>query len=72
VEPRIDLLKLIGILNLNAEVIEAGLSAPRRDSKIHPGIVEHPLGVIGLDHGGLRGEQCRIETDRLRRFSTAM
>jgi hypothetical protein len=58
--------KLTFALNLNAEVIEPGLSSPRRDREIHPGIIEHPLRVIGLDHGRLRGEQCGVETDGLR------
>jgi len=65
-EPRINFLKLIGVLDLNAEVIEAGLPAPCRDGEIDPGIIEHPLGVVGLDHGGLGYEQRRIEPDRLR------
>src|SRR5450631_1922738 len=65
-KPRVNFLKLVGALDLNAEVIEAGLPAPRRDGEIHPRIVEHPLGVVRLDHRGLRREQRRIKTDRVR------
>src|SRR6266852_9061515 len=42
-EPRVNLLELVGVLDLNAEVIEPRLAAPRGDREIHPGIVEHPL-----------------------------
>ena len=45
-QARINFLQLVGVLDLNAEMIEAGLTAARRDRKIHPGIVEHPLGII--------------------------
>jgi hypothetical protein len=37
--------QLLGILHLEAKVIEAGLSAPRGDSEIHTGIIQHPLGM---------------------------
>ena len=70
-QPRVDLLQLIGILDLDAEMIETGLAAARRDRKIHARIVEHPFRVIRLDDRRLRGEQRRIEPDGVADLSTA-
>src|SRR5438128_6377258 len=67
VKPRIDLLQFLGVLDLNSEMIEAGLLASGGDRKIHPRVLDHPLGVVGLDHAGLRVEQRRIEADRSRK-----
>ena len=51
-------------LGLNAEMIETGLPPARRDGEIHARIVEHPFGIVRLDHGRLGREQRRIEADR--------
>src|SRR5262247_1055484 len=51
--------------DLDAEMIEARLLAARRDREIHARVVQHPFGIVGLDHAGSRGEERRIEANRL-------
>ena len=46
-------------------MVEAFRIATGRDRKIHPRIFEHPLGVVGFQHGRLGREQGGIEPDRL-------
>jgi hypothetical protein len=65
-QPRVDFLQLVLIFDLNAEMIETGLTATRRDREINARVFEHPFGIIGFDDLRLRGEQRRIETDRMR------
>ena len=64
-QPRVNLVQFGLVFDLDAEMIETRLAAARRDGKIHPRVVEHPLGVIRLDDGGLCVEQRRVEADRL-------
>jgi hypothetical protein len=63
VQARIDLLQLVGGLCLDAEMIQSRRAAARRYGEIDSRIVEHPLGVVVLHHGGLRREQRRVEAD---------
>jgi hypothetical protein len=63
VKSAIDLVKLAFVLDLDAEMIESGHAAARRNRKIQAGIVEHPFGIVGLGNRWLCGEQFRIEAD---------
>ena len=65
-QSRIDFLQFVLAFDLDAEVVEARLSAAGRDGEIDARIIEHPFGVVRLHHGGRRGEQRRIESDRIR------
>lgn len=56
-QPRVDLIQFIGILNLNAEMIEAGLSTSGRNRKIYAWVVEHPFGIVWFGYRGLSREQ---------------
>ena len=50
----------------SADVLDAlGRILAHRDRKIDAGIVEHPLGVVGLHHGRLGTEQARIKGNGL-------
>src|SRR5215471_7085962 len=51
--------------DLDAEVVYAGRGAALRDRKVDSRVVEHPLGVVVLAHGGLGAEQGRIEANAL-------
>ena len=62
-QPRIDFLQLVGVLDLDAEMIEPGFAPARRDREIHARIFQHPLGVIGFHDHRLRGKQRRVEAD---------
>jgi hypothetical protein len=64
-QPRIDVVQLVLTFDLDAEMIEPRPFAARRDREIHARVIQHPFRIIGLDHAGLRGEQRRIEADRL-------
>src|SRR5215469_4960071 len=64
-QARVDVAKLVLALDLDAEMIEARLFAARRNREIHARVVQHPFRIVGLDHAGLRGEERRIEADRL-------
>src|SRR5262249_1144812 len=64
VQPGVDLVELVAAFHLDAEMIEPRLAPAGRDGEIHARIVEHPLGVVALDHGRRAGEQRRIEADR--------
>src|SRR5262245_11777051 len=66
VQTRIDLAQLVLAFDLNAEMIEPRLLAPRRDREIHARIVQHPFRIISLDHDRLHREQRRIKSDRIR------
>ena len=39
--------------------------APGGDGEVDSRIVEHPFGIVALDHGRLGSEQGRVESDRL-------
>src|SRR5262252_8726499 len=52
-QARIDFLQFVPALNLNAEMIEARLLAACRDREIYARIIEHPFGIVRLDHGRL-------------------
>src|SRR6516162_79969 len=64
-QARIDIAQLVLAFDLDAEMIEARLLAAGRDREIHARIVEHPFCIVRLDHAGLRGEERRIEADRI-------
>jgi hypothetical protein len=64
VQARIDFVQFAFVLDLNAKVVETGGAAARRNGEIHPRVVEHPFGVIGLDQRRFDREQRRIEVDR--------
>jgi hypothetical protein len=56
-------LQLVGVVGLDAQVVDAGTLAAGRDGEVHRRVVEHPLGVVGL--GARRGgvEQAVVEGD---------
>src|SRR5262249_6619829 len=56
-QPIVDVVQLVLVLDLDAQMIEAGRFAARRDGEIDARVVEHPLGVIRLHHRRLGGEQ---------------
>jgi hypothetical protein len=56
-------MQLLGIRYLYAKVIETGLPPPRRDCKIYPGVVEHPLGIVGFYDRWPCCEQRRVEAN---------
>jgi hypothetical protein len=53
----VDFIQLEFIFYLNAKMIEAYLSAARRNREIHARIIKHPLRIICPDDCGLCGEQ---------------
>src|SRR5690606_12146397 len=63
-EPPINLLELAPILDPNPEVLDAGGGATRADGEVHARILQHPLGVVGLEYGRLCGEQMRANSNR--------
>src|SRR6202035_1418588 len=65
VQPRVDLVQLVAAVGLDAEVIEASRATPRRDREVDARVIEHPLRIVGLEHGRLDREQGRVEADRL-------
>src|SRR5215470_4766614 len=64
-QARIDVAQLVLAFDLDAEMIEARLLPARRNREIHPWVIQHPFRIVGLDHAGLRGEERRVEADRL-------
>ena len=64
-QPSIDVLQLARRLDLDAKVVETGLSAAGRDREVQSGIVEHPLRVVRLGHRRIRREERAVEADRL-------
>src|SRR5262249_51027038 len=62
----VHVLQLRLALDFDAEMIEPRLTAARGDREIDAWIVEHPFGIVGLDHGGSGREQGRGEPDRAR------
>ena len=46
VQPRVNVIKFIFVLNLNTKVIESGLSATCRYGEVYARIIKHPLGII--------------------------
>src|SRR5262245_46535995 len=60
-----DLFQLLVALGLQAQVIDACVTLPRRDGEVDARILELPLGVVVLEDGWLRREQRRVETDAL-------
>ena len=59
----LELGELLGVVDLEAQVVHAGLGAAGGDGEVHPGVFQHPLGVVGLSHGGFRAEQGVVEGD---------
>src|SRR5512134_2650940 len=57
--------ELLGVVSLEAEVIDARFGAARGDGEVDARIVEHPLRVVTLDPRGGGREQLRIEADAL-------
>jgi len=62
-QARADFVQLVLVFDLNAEVIETGDPAARRNRKIDARIVQHPFGVIRFDNGRFGREQRRVEAD---------
>src|SRR5690606_40477277 len=52
-------------VRLDAEVVDARRAAGVRDREVDPRILEHPLGVVVLQHGGLGAEQLDRKSTRL-------
>ena len=46
-----------------AEVVDARLIPASRDGEVDAGVLQHPLGVAGLDSRWFGGEHLRIEGD---------
>src|SRR5215472_1870317 len=65
-QARIDLVQFVGVLDLDAEMIQPGLPSARGDREIDAGIIEHPFGIIRLDHSRFRREQRGVEADGMR------
>src|SRR5262245_31759784 len=59
----VDLVQLGLAFRLDAEMIQARLFAARGDREIDAWIIQHPFGVVGLDHRRLRCEQRGVEAD---------
>ena len=62
---RLQLGQLVGVIGLDAEVVDAAFAAARRDREVDPRVVEHPFGVVDFMAGRLGGEELRIEGDAL-------
>src|SRR5204862_6513965 len=45
-------------------MLHTGLAVPLTDREIHSGILQHPLRIVRLSHGGRRREEPRVEADR--------
>ncbi|MDV7396083.1 hypothetical protein RZS08_32120, partial [Arthrospira platensis SPKY1] len=56
-------LQVLGVVRLNAQVVDAGTLAAGRDGEVHRRVVEHPLGVVGLGAGRAGVEQAVVEGD---------
>ena len=65
VQTRVDFVEFVLTFDLDAEMIEAGLTPARRDCEINPRVFQHPFGIIRLYDRGLRGEQRGIEPNRM-------
>src|SRR6184192_1375425 len=63
-EPPVDLLELCPVLDLDAQMLHTGLAFPLTDREIHSRILQHPLRIVRLSHGGRRREELRVEADR--------
>ena len=60
----IHLVEFVVILHLDSEVIDTLLFATRGNRKIDSWIIEHPFGVVGLDHRRFTGKQRIVKFDR--------
>ena len=60
---RIELFLSLPFKSLDAQVVDARLAAARGDGEVDRRVFEHPLRVVVLDTGRLRGEQLGIEAD---------
>src|SRR5262249_7837248 len=49
-QPRIDLVQLVRVFDLDTEMIEADIAAAAGDREIDAGVVQHPFRVVGLHH----------------------
>src|SRR5262252_6985461 len=56
-QARIDVAQFVLAFDLDAEMIEPRPFAARRDREIHSRVVQHPFGIVDLDHAGLGGEE---------------
>jgi len=64
----INFVEFILAFDLDAEMVEAGLSTTHRDSEAHPRIIEHPLRVIRLLHSWFGRKQSRVELHGCRKI----
>ncbi|CAK9134857.1 unnamed protein product, partial [Ilex paraguariensis] len=58
-------IQLLGLIHLEAQVVQAGFLASRRNGEVHPGLIQHPLRVVAFHAGGLGTKQLGIERDVL-------
>src|SRR5690606_37265701 len=61
-QPCVDLLELARIFDLNTEVLDAGSGASGADGEVHARLLQHPLGIVGLEHCRPSGEQMGGQT----------
>src|SRR5204862_8154770 len=54
-------LELCPVLDLDAQMLHTGLAFPLTDREIHSRILQHPLRIVRLSHGGRRREELRVE-----------
>src|SRR5205085_431703 len=44
-------------------MLHTGFAVPLTDREIHSGILQHPLRIVRLSHGGRSREELRVEAD---------
>src|SRR6185312_7079440 len=63
VQARAERGEFVGAVDLQAEMVDARRAAGAGDREVDARVFQHPLGVVVLDHAGLRGEQPGVEAD---------
>src|SRR6185312_1870372 len=63
VQARAERGEFVGAVDLQAEMVDARRAAGAGDREVDARVFQHPLGVVVLDHAGLRGEQLGVEAD---------
>jgi hypothetical protein len=61
----VNLSKFGAILSLDAQVLNAQRCAALTDGKVYPRIMQHPPGVIALEHARLATEELGVEVNAL-------
>ena len=62
---RLELCQFHCFIHLEAKMVQPRLVAPGRDGEVHPGFIEHPLGVIGFHAGRFCAKELGVEGDVL-------